>query len=51
MAKNGDLVIVVLGGDADLSLSGSENISYYEILQPTCGLTLDSNHLLQDRVR
>ena len=51
MAKDGHLVIVVLGGDADLPLSGSGNITYYVILQPTCDPTLDSNLLLQDRVR
>ena len=51
MAKDGHLVIVVLGGDTDLPLSGSVNIYNYEILKTTCGLTVESNLLLQDRVR
>ena len=33
MAKDGYLIIDVLGGDADLPLSGSVNISNYEIHQ------------------
>ena len=45
MAKDGELIIAVLGGDADLPLSGSVNISNYEIRQH------NSNLLLRERVR